>query len=565
MIVLGINHSYDAAAAVVKDGRAVAACAEERLSRVKHDASFPAGAVKYCLSAAGCSLDEVDSVAFFWNPGRHLEPMLRRLSPQPRHHAEYLYSVPNHLLQLMGSPRVHSFEQRLGLAGGRSLRIEYVTHHLCHAASAFFRSPFEEAAILTVDGYGERTSTQIAMGRGVRIDPILEVDFPHSIGSFYAAVTQFLGFKANDGEGKVMGLAAYGEPTFAPLFRRMLVCEENGFRVDLSYFSYYLERGSRISERFEAELGPPRTPESPLTQRHYDIAASLQAVTEETVLHLARIARERTGARYLTMAGGVALNCVANGLVAEEAGFERIFVHPAAGDSGTALGAALWVAHGQMGIPRPEGEEATDYLGAEFDAAAIQRELQRANLPARRVENAPREAAERLARGQIVAWFQGRAEYGPRALGNRSILADPRPAQMKDQLNARVKFREPFRPFAPSVLEERCGELFERSEPSPFMLQVYKTRLDKRDVIPAVTHIDGGARVQTVNQRQNPRYYSLIEHFAALTGVPCVLNTSFNIRGEPIVHTVSDALKCFFTTDMDALFLGDFLIERPGA
>lgn len=562
--VLGINFSYDSAAALVSGGRAIAAAAEERFSRVKHDSRFPAEATRFCLQQAQIDWKDLEAVAFFWNPGLHAEPLNRRQSSVPRHHLEYLYNVPNHLLHLMGSPRVAELEQTFRLAGReRPLRIHYITHHLCHAASAFFRSPFQEAAILTVDGYGERSSTQLSHGRGTQIEVLQDIDFPHSLGSVYAAVTQYLGFQPNNGEGKVMGLAAYGRPGFEDAMRELVRPTQDAFEVDLRYFSYYLERGQRYSDAFVQRFGPPRGKSEPLEQRHMDIALALQTAIEEVVLHLARRARQLTGARDLTMAGGVALNCVANGLVAREAGFDSLFVHPAAGDSGTALGAALWLSHAILGLPRPTDEPATDYLGPGFDDATIESELQRARIPYRRCEDVASEAAQELAEGRIVGWFQGRAEYGPRALGNRSILADPRRPEMKDQLNARVKFREPFRPFAPSVLEERTGELFEQSAPSPFMLQVYFTREDKVDTIPSVTHIDRGARVQTVSRRDNPRYHALIGAFAELTGVPCVLNTSFNIRGEPIVHNVADALKCFFTTDMDVLFVGDFRVESP--
>lgn len=563
MLVAGINFSYDSAAAVMRDGRVIAAAAEERFSRKKHDSSFPTKALAYGLQRASASPEDVGEYAFFWNAGRHAEPLNWRQSQTPRHHLEFLYNVPNHLLHQLGSPRVGSVVQRFELPGSKDLTIRYVDHHLCHAASAFFRSPFEEAAILTLDGYGERASAQIARGRGNEIEVIREVEFPHSIGSVYAATTQFLGFRANNGEGKVMGLASYGKPTYVDHFRRWLRPEGDGVAVDLSAFAYFVERGRRWAEPFEAALGPPRRANEPLEQRHMDIAHSLQVATEEAVVHLARVARRLTDCRAVAIAGGVALNCVANARITTEAGFSSHFIQPAAGDSGTALGAALWVSHGVHGIPRVQEGPVTDYLGPEATDSDIQAELRRANLPAQRLDDAPADAASAIERGEIIGWFQGRAEYGPRALGNRSILADPRRADMVEILNARVKFREPFRPFAPSVLEERCSELFERGEPSPYMLLVYRTREDKREVVPAITHVDGGARVQTVNAEQNPRYHQLISAFYEQTGVPCVLNTSFNIRGEPIVNSVSDALKCFYTTDMDRLYVGDWRIDRP--
>lgn len=564
LVVLGVNHSNDSAATLVVDGHVVAASQEERWSRQKHDRSFPHRAVRFCLEDQGLTLDDVDAVAFFWNPGIHAEAAGWRQVAQPRHHLEYLYSLPANLLPAWDGDGVDSVEQVFRTKGGRTLRIHYVTHHLCHAASVLYRAPFEDCAILTVDGYGERASTHIAAGRGLSIETLHTIEFPHSVGMLYAALTQYLGFKANSGEGKVMGLASYGSPTYVDAVRRLYELTDDGFRLDLSYFAFFAERTRRYSERLVALLGPERAPEGPIDQRHMDIAASLQLATEELLLHLARITRERTGMANLGMAGGVVLNCVANGRIIRESGFERFFFQPAAGDAGTSQGAALWVTHGIHGLPRVD-DEVVDTLGAHYDEGTIEKELRRANVAYTRVADAEALAARLVADGRIVGWFQGRAEFGPRALGNRTILADPRGADTKDVLNARVKFREWFRPFAPSVLEERCGAWFSSGVPSPFMLRVYDTLPDKRDVVPAITHVDGTARVQTVSRRQNPRYYALIEEFERLTGVPMVLNTSFNIRGEPIVNTVHDALKCFFTTDMDALFVGDFALARDPA
>jgi carbamoyltransferase len=561
VLVLGINFSNDAAACIVRDGEVLGAAQEERFSRIKHDRSFPTRVIEFCLRRAGARLEDVDAVGFFWNPGIHAQAFNQRLSAQPRHHLEFLYDVPNHLLRAYAGDTVAALEQTFRMKSGRKLVIHYVTHHLAHAASTLFRAPWDEAALLTIDGYGERTSTHIACGRGLEIETLHTIEFPHSVGSVYAAVTEYLGFRANSGEGKVMGLAAYGQPTHADALRRMIECTDDGFRLDLRYFTYFLERERRVSDRFIGELGPPRVPESKLEQRHYDIAASLQLVTEEILLHLVAQARRMTGMRNLGMAGGVVLNCVANGRIVKEGGFDDYFFQPAAGDAGTSLGAALWVTHGIHRVPR-KMVETVDTLGVEFSDDEIEAELRKAALPYHRVGDPAAAAAELLARGKIIGWFQGRAEFGPRALGNRSILADPRGADTKDVLNRRVKFRESFRPFAPSVLAERSGELFTPGGPSPFMLRAYHTRPDKRDVVPSVTHVDGTARVHTVTRTSNPLFYRLIEEFGQRTGVPCVLNTSFNIRGEPIVNTVADALKCFFTTDMDAMFLGRFALGR---
>lgn len=561
MLVLGINFSNDSAATIVRDGVVLAASQEERFTRQKHDSSFPSKAIDFCLARAGATLADVDSVAFFWNPGRHAEAFNWRQSSNPRHHLEFLYNVPNYLLQHFRGDEVDSVEQVFHLASGRGLMVQYLTHHLCHAASALFCSPFEECAILTVDGYGERASTHWGVGRGIQLETLGTVEFPHSIGSVYAALTEYLGFRANSGEGKVMGLASYGSDAVISDMRELFELTADGFRVDLSYFSYFVERGRRFSQRLIDRFGPPRSAESELTQHHMDVAHALQVVTEEVLLHLAGLVKQHTGQPRLAMAGGVVLNCVANRRIMMEAGFEECYFVPASSDAGTSMGAALYATHCLAGVARPGVGPVTEYLGASFDDAQVRAELDKAAVRYRRLDNAPSEAAERVAQGKIIGWFQGAAEFGPRALGNRSIVADPRRAEMKDIVNARVKFREGFRPFAPSCLESACGTLFDSDVPSPFMLRVYHTLPERRDDLAAITHIDGGARVQTVNSEQNPRYHALISRFGELTGVPCVLNTSFNIRGEPIVNTPAEALKCFYTTDMDALFIGDYLVE----
>jgi carbamoyltransferase len=568
MHVLGVNFSNDAAAALVRDGEVLGAVQEERFSRQKHDRRFPQAAISWCLKSAGLTLADVDAVAFFWNPGRHAESPNWRQSGAFRHHLEYLYDVPNHLLPRLGGV-VDRVEQTFHFTDRRRpLRVVYVTHHIAHAVAALVRSNFESAAILTVDGYGERTSTLIADGQGNRVTPLVDIEFPHSLGAVYAAVTQYLGFQANSGEGKVMGLASYGEPRFRDEFAAMLRCTADGFRVDLDWYAYFLERPLRVSDRFVARFGPPREPESELTQHHMDVAASLQVATEDALVHLARLARARTGRTRLCMAGGVTLNCVANQRILDEAGFDACYFMPAAGDAGSSLGAALALVHRYEDRPRREHPR-TDYLGPAFSDEQVLAALRRAGVPflGPAALNAPVEEAvvEVIENGFIAGWFQGAAEFGPRALGNRSILADPRRPEMKDVLNARVKFREWFRPFAPSVLEDRCGDFFACATPSPYMLRVYPTRPERVSVLPAVTHVDGGARVQTVAPEQNPRYHALISAFGRRTGVPVVLNTSFNIRGEPIVNSVEDALKCFFATDMDVLAVGPYLLEkRPG-
>jgi len=575
VLVLGLNHSNDSAAALVRDGVVIAASRQERFSRIKHDSSFPNLAIDFCLKTAGVTLADVDVVAFFWNPAIHASTPNRRMTGAWRHHLEFLHSVPGQLLPMLtgggtaGPPPY--LEQRIPMPGrgkphkNKTLRIVYVTHHLCHAASVLFRSPFSDCAILTVDGYGERNSTFIGHGSGLDIEELAAVDFPHSIGSLYAAFTQFLGFRANNGEGKVMGLASYGEPSvYLDRARDLVELTDDGFRLDLDAFAFFHEHGPRFSPRFTGLFGPARGRESTLDKRHFDVAYAVQKVTEEALLHLAKLTRERTGSPRLGMAGGVVLNCVANGRIMREAGFDKCFFQPAADDAGTSMGAALWVSHCLEKQPRPDAVSATDYLGLRYSDAEVVAELDKAGVAYRTSDDAPAEAAQALADGRIIGWFQGAAEFGPRALGNRSIVADPRNAENKDTLNARVKFREPFRPFAPSCLESAVGDLFDSDVPSPYMLRVYDTRPERLEDLGAVTHVDGGARVQTVNADQNPRYHALIKRFGELTGVPCVLNTSFNIRGEPIVNSVADALKCFFTTDMDVLFVHDLVVEKAG-
>jgi len=561
MKVLGINFSNDAAAALVVDGHAVAAVQEERLSRVKHDASFPARAVRYCLEHAGLTLRDVDAVGFFWNPGIHAEPANRRLTTVPRDHLEFLYAVPSHLMRHFDGIGVDRVDQTLHLADGHALRTHFITHHDCHAAAAYYRSNFETAAVLTVDGYGERVATHIARASRTGIETLRTIDFPHSVGAWYAAFTQYLGFRANSGEGKVMGLASYGKPTYYDAIRQLVTLTDDGFELDLSFFSFYLQRRRRYTDKLVALLGPERVPESELDQHHMDVAASMQQVTEEILLHLARMARSLSGEPKLCVAGGVALNCVANTRLRYEAGFDDAYFMPAASDAGTSLGAALYVAH-VLNDDAPVEHPMNDYLGPGYSDEQIEQALSVAGCRFERPDDLAGAVGDLLAASKIVGWFQGRAEFGPRALGARTILADPRPADSKDVLNARVKFREWFRPFAPAVLAERCGELFERSDLAPFMLLVYPTRADRADELQAVTHVDGGARVQTVTREQNPRYYDVIAAFGERTGVPALVNTSFNIRGEPIVTTVADALKCYFTTDMDALAVGPFLLTK---
>lgn len=561
MRILGINYSNDAAATLLKDGAIISAIKEERFSRIKHDRAFPVQAIEACLATGGIDLMDLDAVAVFWNPAIHLQAMNYRFSGLARHHMEFLYNIPNNLFRWVNDD-VDYMEQVFHFKNGRNLQVFYINHHAAHAASALFRSAFESSAILTVDGYGETDSTVIWDGSGNTLKRLWQQEYPHSIGSFYAAITQYLGFRPNSGEGKVMGLASYGAPIYKDDLARVLKIQKGGFELDLSYFRYYMDSPRRYSDKLLALLGPPRKPGQPVAPKYDDIAASAQSLVEDALVLLARQARRLTGRKNLSMAGGVTLNCAANGMIVRNAGFENYFFQPASSDGGASMGAALYVYHVIMDLPRPEIKIGSDYLGMEFSRDAIDKTLKISGLTPVATQDPVSKAAELLSRQFIGGTFQGRDEFGPRSLGNRSILADPRSDRMKDVLNARVKFREPFRPFAPSILFERVHDYFDDATESPFMLRIFKTSAAAMSQAGAVTHVDGGARVQTVREMQNPRYYSLIKKFGEITGTPMLLNTSFNIRGEPIVHTPREALQCFLTTDMDFLLLGHRLLVK---
>jgi carbamoyltransferase len=573
MRILGLNAYHgDAAAALVVDGELVAAVEEERLNRVKHSAGFPRLAAAWCLQDAGVRPEQLDHVAVSRNPSANLHRKLLRALRAPS--AGFLRN------RLANAARVrnvkHELEEALGVEHG-SLRAELhnVEHHQAHVASAFFVSPFEEAAVLSVDGFGDFASTMLAHGRGNRFEVLDRVLFPHSLGIFYTAVTQWLGFPKYGDEGKVMGLAPYGEPAYLEQMARLVRLDGDLFELGLEYFVHDKEGVdmtwdeatpviSRVfSERLEELLGPAREPGTPLEGKHEDVAASLQTMLERAYLHLLGTLWRRTQTPNLCLAGGVALNAVANGLVRSDTPFRELYIQPAAGDSGTAVGAAYYVWNQQLGRARGYVMDHA-YTGPEFGEEEIEEAVARSGLGARRLDDEELFArvAERIAGGAVVGWFQGRMEFGPRALGNRSIVVDPRRHDMKDILNARVKHREPFRPFAPSLLAERTGDWFEDDYSSPFMILVYKTREDKRERIPAVNHVDDTGRLQTVTREQNPRYYRLIEEFERRTGVPVVLNTSFN-ENEPIVCTPEEALACFAKTKMDVLVLGNHVLERP--
>lgn len=584
--ILGISAFYhDSAAAIVSGGRVVAAAQEERFTRIKHDPSYPRHAIDACLRASGLRAEDIELVAFYEKPLLKLDRVLETvMAVAPAGMKRWYEALPSWFTEKL---RLEALvEEQLGFHG----RFLYSGHHESHAASAFFPSPYEEAATLTTDGVGEWTTNAIGMGRGRRLELLQEIRFPHSLGLLYSAFTQYLGFAVNEGEYKVMGLAPYGEPRFADLIRAHLidVAVDGSYKLRLEHFDF-LAGDSTISRSFEELFGRARRdPAAPIEAVHMDIARSIQQVTEDVVFAQARYVRQLTGARYLCMAGGVALNSVANGKLLASGLFDDVYVQPAAGDAGGAVGAALVAWHHVLGRERTIGvpdSMSGALLGPSFDDADVAVALQETGLTATRLPEPQLldEVAGLLADGMVVGWVQGRMELGPRALGARSILADPRRADMQGRVNQMIKFREGFRPFAPSVLEEQAGAWFELDRPSPYMLHVVpvarwqrkaisaadaaRTGFDRlkveRSTIPAVTHVDDSARVQTVSARINPRFHGLLSAFQRRTGCPILLNTSFNLKDEPIVCTPLDAARTFLASGMDALVLGDHLILRP--
>src|ERR1051326_566666 len=599
MYILGINAYHgDAAAAIIRDGKLIAAAEEERFNRFKHSAGFPVHAIRYCLEAAGIGPEELDHVGISRDPSAHLHKKI--LFAATRVASEGIF---NQIKDRLGNAaKVRDLKDELARMFSVSkkvlrARFHNVEHHRAHLASCFFVSPFERAALLSIDGFGDFISTMWALGEGNSIDVLGQVEYPHSTGIVYTATTQFLGFPHYGDEGKVMGLAPYGQPRFIDEFRDIIRTEENGrFRLNLDYFRHHAEGvemtwddgspviGQIFSDAFVKTFGPALEPGAQLTDRERDLAASLQLRLEEITFHVLKHLHEQTGEVNLGLAGGVAYNSVMNGKILLNTPFERVFVQPAAGDSGTALGVCYHL-HNQ--VLRHERRESMTgaYTGPEFSGDCIRQALEQNRLEfedysapdgesTKNVANErestenlanyrelTRRAAKDIADGLVVGWFQGRAEFGPRALGNRSIVADPRRAEMRDVLNQRIKKREPFRPFAPSILEERIGDYFEQTHLAPTMLMVYQIKPERRAEIPAVTHVDGSGRLQTVSRKLNQRYYQLISDFAELTGVPVVLNTSFN-ENEPIVCTPQEAIDCFLKTRMDVLYLGNYAVRR---
>jgi carbamoyltransferase len=585
--VLGISAWYhDSAACLVRDGTIVAAAQEERFTRIKHDPEFPKNAVRSCLEIGGIRADQLDAVAFYDKPFLKFERLLETyLACAPKGLQSFQAAMPVWLSEKLFLP------DRIKKEIGADVPVLFTEHHVSHAASAFYPSPFPEAGLLTVDGVGEWATTTFGAGRGTDIDLFGEIKFPHSLGLLYSAFTYYTGFKVNSGEYKLMGLAPYGEPKFAQRIRDHLIDlkEDGSFRLNLDYFDY--ATGLRMtSEKFHKLFGgPPLEPGGWITQKEMDLARSVQVVLEEAMNRMTRHVVKETGLRKVALAGGVALNCVANGRILREGIVDDLWIQPAAGDAGGALGAALFVAHQKFGAPRtvdPRGRDAQrgSYLGPEYLPDEIERDLRAEGAVLRRIDES--EIAERVAQilteGNVVGWFEGRMEFGPRALGARSILGDPRDPEMQSRMNLKIKYRESFRPFAPSVLKEHASSVFENGKESPYMLLVTDVRADRRRAmtaeerekkgidllkvprsdVPAITHVDYSARLQTVDRETNPLYWNMIDRFRDRTGCPLVINTSFNVRGEPIVCTPLDAWRCFLGTEMDVLAVGPFLLFK---
>jgi len=586
MNILGISAFYhDSAASLIKEGEIIAAAQEERFTRKKHDFSFPKNAIDYCLKEGGISVEDIDIVAFYDKPFIKFERILETyLAYAPLGIRSFIKAIPLWIKKKLWMKDM--IRKELGYEG----KMIFPEHHESHAASAFFPSPYNEAAILTMDGVGEWTTASVGEGKGNSISIKAEIQFPHSLGLLYSAFTYYTGFKVNSGEYKLMGLAPYGRPTYKDVILKELIDlkEDGSFKLNMKYFNYCAGL-TMTNKRFHKLFGGlPRKPESKLTERDMDLARSVQEVTEEVMLRMARHAHKITGKDYLVLAGGVALNCVGNGRILRESPFKDIWIQPAAGDAGGALGAALFAWHQYLGNKRVANNDndfqKSSYLGPGYDRDKISKFLKEKNIPSvwLKDEEIPGKIADLIADQKVIGWFQGKMEFGPRALGSRSIIGDARSPKMQEIMNLKIKFRESFRPFAPSVMEEKAQEYFDIDKKSPFMLLVApvnnskRRRIDKdkeklfglaklnleRSEIPAVTHVDYSARIQTVSSDQNPLYYRVMRKFNEKYGCPVIINTSFNVRGEPIVASPEDAYLCFMRTNMDYLIMGNALLEK---
>ena len=576
MYILGLTcYGHDSSAAILKDGVLLTAVEEERFNRVKHSHAFPIHSLNHCIKEAGIGFDEISHVGYYLRPWLGYLPVFTHFFKYLPRSLNLIYDRQVAKSQDDYIPYGPLTDPWAILSVGKKIKktfnshdpnfkFHFIEHHLCHHASSFLISPFEEAACLSVDGCGEWCTTMTAYGHGNTFDVFNRIYAPHTLGTLYNAVCEYLGFAFLEGPGKVMGLASYGDPDrFYPEFKKMVILKPDGtFKLDLSYFDFHVTRTSnRYSKLFQSIFGPPRFRDEEITQHHQDIAAALQHVLEDACFHILEYLQRKTKSRNLCLSGGVALNSVMNGKVLKKGIFDDVFMQAAASDSGCSIGAAFYIHNILLNQPR-NFEFKTACVGAEFSEEEMLQSIRIKEVVYTKLDNPAKKAAELLTEQKIVGWFQGRAEFGPRALGSRSILTAPYPAEMKDILNARVKHREPYRPFAPVVLEERLGEWFDFDYPSPFMLLVFDVNPEKRELIPAVTHIDGSGRLQTVNAQQNGLFYDLVVEYEKLTGVPVILNTSFNIAGMPIVNSPEDALECFLGTEIDDLIMGPYLVTK---
>jgi carbamoyltransferase len=575
MKILGFNSfGHDSAAALIVDNAIVFAVEEERLNRKKHAGGFPKASIEACLNHANITIDDIDHIAFFWKPSisfskipvyllKFWDKVPTLLREQKNFEVEENLGMLNYLFDMYKLPKKIKEEFN---AVNPKFKFHFLEHHLCHAASAFFPSPFEEAAILTIDGAGEWATTLMGYGKGNNIQKLGTVNTPYSLGAFYQAVSIHLGFKLIEGPGKLMGLASYGNANssvYTEMKKIFRLKDNGGFDFDMSYFSYHYTRKSGVSKKFTDLFGPSKTVGANWTEHELDVAAAAQHIVEDVIMHMVTHLKKVTRSNNICLAGGVALNSVTNGLIAKSGLFKEIFIQPAAGDSGTTIGAALLLNHQKFNRPRQLME--TAFLGPSFDNEACIKAIEKAGLSYHVAgENAYNFTAQQLMENKIVAWFQGRMEFGPRALGNRSILANPMNKDMKDILNRRVKFREGFRPFAAIVTEKECGDYFDHDYPNPYMLLVYNVKEEYKAIMPSLTHVDGTVRIQTVNEKENAPMFKLLNAFNQLSGYPVLINTSFNIKGEPIVCTPEDAVHSFVNADIDYLILNDIIVVKNG-
>lgn len=571
MKILGISHDmFISSAALIENGNIVAGTAEERLSRQKQTREFPGKAIDFCLDEAGCTIDDIDFIASSWNPGVYLKNFNPLFSDKRRFKSEHLYSVTDNIFKRYSpedKEKVDYVKQTVTMMN-KECNIFFITHHRAHAANAFFLSPFENAAILTADSQGELESTTFCTGKKNKIEHIKSIDYPQSLGAFYSAVTEFLGFRPNSDEWKVMALASFAKPEneYYKLFKEHIfsLFPDGTYEFDLRYFQgYNHEQPDLYTEKLATLLGPPRSKDAPLTERHYEIAAAMQQVSEEIGFHMLGWLHKKTNMDNLALSGGFFMNSVFNGKILKNTPFKKLYISSCPDDSGNAIGSALYLYNHIMNKPE-RYEMSHNFIGPGFDNDTIKNELEKFGLPAEFENDIERKAARMIGDGKLVGWFQGKMEFGQRALGNRSIIADPRAAETKDKVNLAVKYRESFRPFAPAVLEEEAEKYFDM-EPGtqvPFMEKVYMIREDKQNEIPAVMHVDGTGRLQTISEKVNPKFYKMINEFYKITGIPIVLNTSFNLNGEPIVCTPSDAIRTFFSCGLDVLIIGNYLLQK---